>query len=248
MKNRVTDILSASVLLCGVLASVLCLSLAACKRPGEPYSKVTLTVAQATAISAEVLATTAEAFDIALDEGLCTPAERNAAFNELRLLLNDAGSLGVLLEQGTLLEKGDADKLLVWLGHTGRIFASLLHLQKLPAETRSKIQLAAAWVTRLTDATRIVIAALQPQATAPKAAGVTVAYKVRGVPLGEQKFTVEVGDLPAPRSLDAGLTRLTSLGVDLLVRAIQLTKTDLATARKARTEAFVRLSARLART
>jgi hypothetical protein len=48
--------------------------------------------------------------------------------------------------------------------------------------------------------------------------------------------------------LDAGLTRLTSLGVDLLVRAIQLTKTDLATARKARTEAFVRLSARLART
>jgi hypothetical protein len=244
MKSKLSAALSIVVLIAFAL-SIALLPLA-CKKSDQPKS-LELTLGQVTAISADFLSTYAEAMDIALEEGLASKAERDRAFKELLPLLNDAGSLSVLLEQAGALDKKDADKWLSFLDRSARLFANLQHLQKLPAETRAKFAIGAEWFTRITGAARIVISAIQPAASEARAVGVEVKFAIGKGGLAEQKFTVSLAGLSAPsaRGIDTAIPRLTSLGVDLIVRAIRLTKADIHTARAARVASFTALANRL---
>jgi len=216
-----------------------------CKnRNGE--RTVELSLAQATAITAEGLATVGEAFSIAVQEGLATPEERDAAFRELRPILNDAQEATALLDEAVSLSKRDLDRLLAFVDKTGNVFARLTSLKKLDSKAQQRIREASLWLTRVTSGARIVLAAIQPaQRNATVAANAPK--------LASLKVVIKVGDLPdiTPRQLlkekdiDGAIDRLTNMGVNLVIWAIEIGRMSLEDAKNARKTAFAQLEFKL---
>lgn len=239
LKQNVARLMVAALMLLLILPAFM-----GCNRNKTPET-IELNLAQTTAIGAKALAAVGEAYDIAVQEGIATPAERDAAFRELRPILTDAEAVTGLLDEATGLSKSNLDRLLAFFDKTGNVFARLLLLQKLDGNARKRIADASVWLTRITSAARIAIAAIPPtqrnaSAVAPNA-----------LRLESLKLVISTKDLPmlTPgnlRTIDMAIDRLTNLGVNLVVDAFNIKRmTDVVQVRETRKLAFTQLDQKL---